>query len=182
MFSQGTARSVCGQVSLLPIFLFALVSRCVGQEHDPSGLDFTIGFQFRSSCSIFAPRSGASSCSRAGPISSWIFRAKAVVPAHCCSHQCIKSSTLDLIFPLLPLSQFSSVVVLQFASRCRPESAPSQFFDLCLFYVWIVAGTHSGLTLELPDRKARGFLTSIVLKQLFPEHARKVFGEMPVRI
>jgi hypothetical protein len=73
-------------------------------------------------------------------------------------------------------------VVLQFASRCRPESAPSQFFDLCLFYVWIVAGTHSGLTLELPDRKARGFLTSIVLKQLFPEHARKVFGEMPVRI
>jgi hypothetical protein len=44
MFSQGTARSVCGQVSLLPIFLFALVSQCVGQEHDPSGLDFTIGF------------------------------------------------------------------------------------------------------------------------------------------
>jgi hypothetical protein len=24
--------------------------------------------------------------------------------------------------------------------------------------VWIVAGTHPGLTLELPDRKDRGFL------------------------
>jgi hypothetical protein len=33
-----------------------------------------------------------------------------------------------------------------------------------LFCVWIVAGTRSGLTLELLDRKARGFLTSIVLK------------------
>jgi hypothetical protein len=85
-------------------------------------------------------------------------------------------------FPLLLLSQFSSIVVLQFANRCRPESAPSQFFDLCLLCVWIVAGTHPGLTLELPDQKAQGFLDSIVLKWLFPEHARKVFGEMHVRI
>jgi hypothetical protein len=146
------------------------------------GLDFTLDFRFRSSCSVFGPCSGASSCSRAGPVSSWIFRAKAVVPAHCCFDQCIKSSTPGLVFPLLPLSQFSSVVVLQFTRRCRPESAPSQFFDLCLFCVWIVARTRSGLTLELLDQKSRGFLASIVLKRLFPEYARKVFGEMPVRI
>jgi hypothetical protein len=158
------------------------VSRCVSHEHERSVLDFTLGFWFRSSCSVFGPRSGASSCSRAGPVSSWIFRAKAVVPARCCFQQCIKSSTLDLIFLLLPLSQFSSIVVLQFACRCRPESAPSRFFDPCLFCVWIVAETHSGLTLELSDQKARGFLTSIVLKRLFFEHAHKVFGEMPVRI
>jgi hypothetical protein len=48
--------------------------------------------------------------------------------------------------------------------------------------VWIVAGTRSGLTLELPDRKARDFLASIVLKRLFPEHVCMLFGEMPVRI
>jgi hypothetical protein len=167
---------------LVLIFLFGLVSRCVGQEHVRSGLDFTLGFRFRSSCSIFGPRSGASSCSRAGLVSSRIFHAKAVVPARCCFHQCIKSSTPNLVFPMLPLSQFSSVVVLQFAHRCRPESAPSHFFNLCLFCVWIVAGTHPGLTLELLDRKARGFLALIVLKRLFPEHAHKVFGEMPVRI
>jgi hypothetical protein len=88
----------------LPIFLFGLVSRCVGQEHVRSGLDFTLDFRFRSSCSVFNPRSGVSSCPRAGPVSSWIFRAKAVVLARCCFHQCIKSSTLDLVFPLLPLS------------------------------------------------------------------------------
>jgi hypothetical protein len=35
--------------------------------------------------------------------------------------------------------------------------------------------------LELPDQKARGFLVSIAFKQLFPEHARKLFGEIPVR-
>jgi hypothetical protein len=29
--------------------------------------------------------------------------------------------------------------------------------------VWIVAGTHPGLTLELPDRKTRVFLAKIVL-------------------
>jgi hypothetical protein len=158
------------------------VSRCVSQEHVRLGLDFMLSFWFRSSYSIFDPRLGVSSCSRAGPVSSWIFRAKAVVPAHCCFHQCIKSSTPNPIFPLLPLSQFSSVVVLQFSCTCHPESAPSQFFDLCLFCVWIVAGTHSGLTLELPDRKAQGFLASIVLKRLFPEYTRKVFGEIPVRI
>jgi hypothetical protein len=39
------------QASLLLIFLFALVSRCVGQEHVRSGLDFTLGFRFRSCCS-----------------------------------------------------------------------------------------------------------------------------------
>jgi hypothetical protein len=125
----------------------ALLIMCAGRSH------FTIGFWFRSSCSIFAPRSSVSSCSRADPVSSWIFRAKAVVPARCYFHQCIKSSTPDLIFSLLPLSQFSYVVVLQFMRWCRPESAPSQFFDLCLFCVWIVAGTHSSLTLELSDQK-----------------------------
>jgi hypothetical protein len=139
---------------LVLIFLFGLVSRCVGQEHVRSGLDFTLSFQFKSSCSVFSLRSGVSSCSRAGPVSFWIFCAKAVVLARCCFHQCIKFSTLDLIFLLLSLSQFSYVVVHQFALRCRPESAPSQFFGLCLFCVWIVAGTHPGLTLELPDQKA----------------------------
>jgi hypothetical protein len=51
---------------LVLIFLFGLVSQCVRQEHVCSGLDFTLGFRFRSSCSVFAPRSGVSSCSRAG--------------------------------------------------------------------------------------------------------------------
>jgi hypothetical protein len=36
------------------------------------------------------------------------------------------------------------------------------------------------VTLTLPDQKARDFLISIVLKLLFSEHARKVFGEIPV--
>jgi hypothetical protein len=74
------------------------VSRCVGQEHLRSGLDFTIGFRFRSSFSIFGLHSDVSSCSRVGPVSSWIFSAKVVVPARCCFHQCIKSSTPDLVF------------------------------------------------------------------------------------
>jgi hypothetical protein len=65
------------------------VSRCVGQDHVRSGLDFTLNFRFRSSCSVFGPCSGVGSCSRAGPLSSWILRAKAVVPARCCFHQCI---------------------------------------------------------------------------------------------
>jgi hypothetical protein len=38
-----------------------------------------------------------------------------------------------------------------------------------------------GITLELSDQKARGFLVPIALKRLFPEHAHKVFGEMSVR-
>jgi hypothetical protein len=46
--------------------------------------------------------------------------------------------------------------------------------------VWIVAGTRPGVVLELPDRKARGFLVPIALKRLLPEHAYKVFSEMPV--
>jgi hypothetical protein len=47
--------------------------------------------------------------------------------------------------------------------------------------VWIIAETHPGYTLELPDRKARGFLVLIALKRLFPEHTHRVFGEMSVR-
>jgi hypothetical protein len=39
----------------------------------------------------------------------------------------------------------------------------------------------ASVVLELPDQKARGFLVQIALKWLFPEHARKVFGEMAVR-
>jgi hypothetical protein len=146
-----------------------------------SGLDFTLDFRFRSNCSVFGPRSGASSCSRASSVSSWIFRAKAVVLVRCCFHQCIKSSTLDLIFLLLPLCQFSSVVVLQFTCTCHPESAPSQLFDPCLFCVWIIVRTHPGNILELPDHKARGFLVSIALNWLLLKHAHKVFSEMPVR-
>jgi hypothetical protein len=30
--------------------------------------------------------------------------------------------------------------------------------------MWIIAGTHLGRILELPDRKARGFLVPIALK------------------
>jgi hypothetical protein len=89
---------------LVLIFLFGLVSRCVGQEHVRSGFNFMLSFWFRSNCSVFRPRSAMSSCSRAGHVSSWIFCAEAVVPARCCFHQCIKSSTLDLVFSLLPLS------------------------------------------------------------------------------
>jgi hypothetical protein len=48
-------------------------------------------------------------------------------------------------------------------------------------YVWIVAGTHPSVVLELPDRKARGFLVPIAFKRLLLEHAYKVFGEMYVR-
>jgi hypothetical protein len=39
----------------------------------------------------------------------------------------------------------------------------------------------AGVVLELPDQKAQGFLVLIVLKQLFLEHACKVFSEMPVK-
>jgi hypothetical protein len=39
----------------------------------------------------------------------------------------------------------------------------------------------AGIVLESPDQKTRGFLVLIALKQLFPEHADNVFGEMPVR-
>jgi hypothetical protein len=47
--------------------------------------------------------------------------------------------------------------------------------------VWIVAGIRPAHTLELPDQKARGLLVQIVLKRLSPEHAHKMFSEMPVR-
>jgi hypothetical protein len=100
---------------LVPIFLFGLVSRCIGQEHVHLGLDFTLDFRFRSSCSVFGPRSGASSCSRASPISSWIFHAKVVVPSRCCFHQCIKSSTPDLIFCCCRCPSF--VLLWCFSSR-----------------------------------------------------------------
>jgi hypothetical protein len=40
----------------------------------------------------------------------------------------------------------------------------------------------AGVVLELPDQKAQGFLVPIALKQLFPEHVHKVFGQIPVRI
>jgi hypothetical protein len=46
--------------------------------------------------------------------------------------------------------------------------------------VWIVAGTHPGFILELPDQKARGFIVEIDLPW-FPERAHQVFGEMLVR-
>jgi hypothetical protein len=39
----------------------------------------------------------------------------------------------------------------------------------------------AGCVLELPNKKARGFLVPIAFKRLFTEHVRKVFGEMPVR-
>jgi hypothetical protein len=38
-----------------------------------------------------------------------------------------------------------------------------------------------GIVLELPDQNARVFLVPVALKRWFSIHARKVFGEMPVR-
>jgi hypothetical protein len=39
-----------------------------------------------------------------------------------------------------------------------------------------------GIIFELSDQKARGFLVFIVIKRLFSEYVRKIFGEMSVRI
>jgi hypothetical protein len=64
---------------------------------------------------------------------------------------------------------------------CFIHSVPCSSVLFLWIVVWIFAGTRPGLTLELPDRKARGFLVPFAFKRLYPEHAHKVFGEMPVR-
>jgi hypothetical protein len=46
--------------------------------------------------------------------------------------------------------------------------------------VWIVAGAYSGLTLELPVQKARGFLILVALSRWFLDSVHKLFGEMIV--
>jgi hypothetical protein len=59
----------------------------------------------------------------------------------------------------------------------------SLIFELVLQFL-IVSGLlqgQTGVVLELLDQKARGFLVLIALIRLFLEHARKVFGEIPVR-
>jgi hypothetical protein len=48
--------------------------------------------------------------------------------------------------------------------------------------VWIVAKTHPGYVLELPDQRIRAFLVLIALNRLIPEYVRKLFGKIPVRI
>jgi hypothetical protein len=61
-------------------FIFWILSSCCGCRrfvavHRPAhrfscALDFTLSFRFRSSWAVFGQRSGASPCSRAGPVSS----------------------------------------------------------------------------------------------------------------
>jgi hypothetical protein len=53
--------------------------------------------------------------------------------------------------------------------------------DFCGLWVWILAGPCPSIVLELSVQKAQGFPVLIALKRLFLEHARKVFGEIPVR-
>jgi hypothetical protein len=48
--------------------------------------------------------------------------------------------------------------------------------------VYVLLQGEAGIILELPDRKARGFIVLIAFKRLFPERAHQVFGEMSVRI
>jgi hypothetical protein len=48
--------------------------------------------------------------------------------------------------------------------------------------VWIVAGTHLRLTLELPVQKDRGFVVLVVLSPWLLDSANKLFGEMTVRL
>jgi hypothetical protein len=48
------------------------------------------------------------------------------------------------------------------------------------FWCGLLQG-EAGVVLELPDQKARVFLVLIALTRRFPEHARKLFDEMPVR-
>jgi hypothetical protein len=45
--------------------------------------------------------------------------------------------------------------------------------------VMILKG-EAAIVLKLLDQKTQVFLVSIALTRWFPEHARKVFGEMPV--
>jgi hypothetical protein len=69
-------------------------------------------------------------------------------------------------FPLRAASGRSASFLVVFSVRC------------CM---WIVAGTRLGVIFELSDKKARGFLVSIALNRLLPEHVCKMFGEMLVR-
>jgi hypothetical protein len=48
--------------------------------------------------------------------------------------------------------------------------------------VRIFAGGCSGIDLESPVQRTRGFVVQIALPRWFPERAHQVFGEMPVRI
>jgi hypothetical protein len=56
-----------------------------------------------------------------------------------------------------------------------------ELFNFCPWCMWIVCRNSSWSTLELPDRKARGFPVLIVLNWLFPEHTHKVFSKMSIR-
>jgi hypothetical protein len=69
-------------------------------------------------------------------------------------------------FPLRAASGRSASFLVVFSVRC------------CM---WIVVRTRLCVIFELSDQKARGFLVSIALNRLLPEHACKMFGEMLVR-
>jgi hypothetical protein len=60
------------------------------------------------------------------------------------------------------------------------ESAPRQMrpsrSSSCVRF-----GAMFDVIFELPDQRARGFLILFTLKQLFPEHVYKMFGEITVR-
>jgi hypothetical protein len=55
-----------------------------------------------------------------------------------------------------------------------------ELFSALIFVKFSSAGV-IGLVLELPDQKTRAVLVLITLTQRFPEHARKVVGEMTMR-
>jgi hypothetical protein len=72
--------------------------------------------------------------------------------------------------------------LFRFSSSCSATHMLWLPSLICVWIsVWIVAGTYFGYTLELPDRKARGFLVLIAFKRLFFEHAHKLLGEISVR-
>jgi hypothetical protein len=73
-------------------------------------------------------------------------------------------------------SRFLAAAATVFCLRLRP------FFEFISARVGCESlQGEAGDILELPDQKAQDFFVLITLNRLFPEHARMVFGEMPVR-
>jgi hypothetical protein len=60
-------------------------------------------------------------------------------------------------------------------------SASSQALVLDLDFEWELLQVEASLFLTYWIKNLRGFMTSIALKRLFPEYARKMFSEIPVR-
>jgi hypothetical protein len=63
------------------------------------------------------------------------------------------------------MSTATVVLLLDLRRHCvLPPLNSIQVLTFALgLVVWIVAGTHTGLTLELPDQKGRGFMVQIAL-------------------